>query len=140
MLDVLEDEQLSVDEVLVRTDLNDIQVLPAGRKHSQSTELLASERMEEVMHELATRYADRLIVMDSPPLLITSEAQAVAMQVGQIALVVESGRTTNQQIQDALEQLNPDKAINIILNKSLYSHTSGYYGGGYENYGFNEEE
>lgn len=139
LIDILEDETMSVDEVLVRTDLNDIQVLPAGRKHSQSTELLASERMEDVMHELATRYADRLIVMDSPPLMVTSEAQAVASQVGQIAFVVECGKTTNQEIQDALEQLSPDKAVNIILNKSLYSQAGGYYGK-YGNYGFNEEQ
>lgn len=140
LLDILEDESMSIDEVLVRTDLNDIQVLPAGRKHSQPTELLASERMKEVMHELATRYADRLIILDSSPLIITNEAQAVARQVGQIALVVEAGNTTNQEIQEALEQLDTDKAINLILNKSLYAQAGGYYGGKYGNYGFNEQE
>jgi len=139
LIDVLEDETISVDEVLIRTDLNDIQVLPAGREHPQSTELLASERMEELMHEMATRYADRLIVMDSPPLIVTSEAQAVARQAGQIVLIVECGKTTNQEIQESLEQLSSDKAINIILNKSLYSQASGYYGK-YGNYGFNEEQ
>ncbi len=138
LIDVLEDESLPIESVLVRTDLNDIQVLPAGRKHSQSTELLASERMEEVMHELATRYPDRLIVMDSPPLMITSEAQSVARQVGQILLVVESGRTTTGEIQSALDNLDRDKAINVILNKSEYSQTGGYYGGAYGYYGFNE--
>ena len=140
LLDILADDSMSIDEVLVCTDLNDIQVWPAGRKHSQSTELLASERMEEVMHELATRYADRLIVLDSPPLIITSEAQAVARQAGQIALVVEAGKTTNQEIQEALEQLDTDKAINTILNKSLYSQVGGYYGSGYGSYGFNQDQ
>lgn len=140
LIDILEDDTMTIDEVLVRTDLNDIQVLPAGRKHSQSTELLASDRMEDLMHELATRYPDRLIVMDSPPLLMTSEAQAVARQVGQIALVVEVGKTTNQEIQEALELLIPDKAINAILNKSMYTQAGGYYRGGYGHYGFNEEE
>ena len=140
LIDLLEDETMTISETLVRTDLNDIQVLPAGREHSQSTELLASERMEEVMHELATRYADRLIIMDSPPLMITSEAQALARQVGQIALVVESGKTTNAEIQEALELLDTEKAINIILNKSVYSQAGGYYGGGYGHYGFNEQE
>lgn len=140
LIDILEDYTMSIDEVLIRTDLNDIQILPAGRKHSQSTELLASERMAEVMHELATRYADRVIVIDSPPLIVTSEAQAVASQVGQIVLVVESGCTTEQEIQEALEQLNRNKAISVILNKSLYSQAGGYYGGAYGNYGFGEEK
>ncbi len=139
LIDVLENETIPIEDVLVRTDLNDIQVLPAGRKHAQSTELLASERMKDLMHELATRYSDRLIVMDSPPLSITSEAQAVARQAGQIAFVVEAGVTTNQEIQEALEQLDRDKAINIILNKSVYTQSGGYYGGSYGHYGFNEE-
>ena len=90
------------------------------------------------MHELATRYPDRLIVMDSPPMMLTSEAQTAARQAGQIVLVVECGKTTERDIQDALELMNPDKAINMILNKSLYSQASGYYGS-YGNYGFNEE-
>lgn len=140
LIDILEDETMSINDVLVRTDLNDIQVLPAGRKHSQSTELLASERMEDVMHELATRYSDRLIVMDSPPLLVTSEAQSVAREAGQIALIVESGITSNQQIQEALELLDRKKAINVILNKSVYSQSGGYYGGNYGHYGFNEQQ
>ena len=138
LIDVLVDENLPIEDVLVRTDLNNIQVLPAGKRHSQSTELLASERMEEVMHELATRYPDRLIVMDSPPLMITSEAQALTRQAGQVALVVESGRTSNQEIHEALELMDQDKAINVILNKSVYSQTGGYYGGGYGYDGFNE--
>jgi protein-tyrosine kinase len=131
LIDVLEDDMRSIESVLVRTDVNDIQVLPAGRKHAQSTELLASDRMALLMHEVATRYSDRLIIMDSPPLLATSEAQVAARQAGQIALVVESGKTTEQDIHAAVELLDPDKAINIILNKSSYRQIGGYYGGYY---------
>jgi protein-tyrosine kinase len=140
LLDILEDETRSIDEVLVRTDLNDIQVLPAGRKHSQSTELLASDRMADVIKELATRYPDRIIIMDSPPLLLTSEAQALTKQAGQIALVVESGKTLHQEVLETLETLDQSKPINVILNKSIYTQPGGYYGGGYGYYGFNDEE
>ncbi len=143
LLDLLVDDSLSVEDVIVRTDLNDLQVLPAGRSNSQSTELLASDKMAEVLHELATRYHDRIIVMDSPPLLLTSEAPAVARQAGQIALVIESGKTTTSAIEDALEHLDNKKAINVILNKSLYSQRGGYYGSNkyveYGHYGFNDE-
>ena len=140
LIDILDDESRSIEEVLVRTDLNDIQVLPAGRKHSQSTELLASNRMEELIDDLATRYPDRIIILDSPPLLITSEAQALAQQVGQIALVVETGKTGHQNLTDTLETLDDSKPINVILNKSMYTQSGGYYGGGYGYYGFNEHE
>jgi receptor protein-tyrosine kinase len=140
LIDILEDESRSIEEVLVRTDLNDIQVLPAGRKHTQSTELLASNRMEGLVADLAMRYSDRIIILDSPPLLMTSEAQALAQQVGQIALVVESGKTGHEDLAATVETLDDSKPINVILNKSMYTQPGGYYGGGYGYYGFNEQE
>lgn len=139
LIDILEDDSRSIEEALVRTDLNDIQVLPAGRHHAQSTELLASDRMVAIMNELATRYSDRIIVLDSPPLLLTSEAQVLAKQVGQIALVIESGKTLHQEVHETLDLLDRDKVICAILNKSIYTQPGGYYGGGYGYYGFNEE-
>jgi len=136
LIDLLVDDSQQVSDCLVRTDLNDIQILPAGQKHAQSTELLASERMSEIITELSSRYSDRIILMDSPPLLAASEAPAVADQVGQIVLVVESGETTHQALMETINILNPEKAINIILNKSRHSMLSGHYGGGYGYYGY----
>ncbi len=136
LIDLLIDDSQQVSDCLVRTDLNDIQILPAGQKHAQSTELLASERMSEIITELSSRYSDRIILMDSPPLLAASEAPAVADQVGQIVLVVESGETTHQALMETINILNPEKAINIILNKSRHSMLSGHYGGGYGYYGY----
>ncbi|MEX2495899.1 MAG: XrtA-associated tyrosine autokinase [Woeseia sp.] len=136
LIDLLVDDTRSIEQTLIRTDLNDIQVLPAGRGHEQATELLASERMSRIIEELSTRYPDRIILLDSPPLLITSEAQALAAQVGQIALVVEAGETTQQSLMQTIEVLDSDKAINVILNKSRHSSQIGYYGGDYGYYGY----
>jgi exopolysaccharide/PEP-CTERM locus tyrosine autokinase len=138
LIDLLQDEAGSIADVLVRTDLNDIQVLPAGRRHPQATELLASDRMSKVMKELATRYRDRIVLLDSPPLLITSEAHALATQVGQIALVVEAGQTTKQSLYQTIETLPADKAINIVLNKARGWGRSGAYYGEYETYGYED--
>ncbi|HZD54429.1 MAG TPA: XrtA-associated tyrosine autokinase, partial [Woeseiaceae bacterium] len=136
LIELLLDESKSVDDALVRTDMNGIQVLPAGHGHPQATELLASDRMSSIINELATRYSDRIILLDSPPLLVTSEAQALASQVGQIALVIEAGETTQQSLAQTLEVLDRDKAINCILNKSRHSSQFGYYGGDYGYYGY----
>jgi protein-tyrosine kinase len=134
LIDLLLDERSDVADFLVRTDLNDILVLPAGRTHPQATELLASDRMSQIVRELAGRYRDRIVLLDSPPLLMTSEAQALASQVGQIAFVVEAGQTSHQMLAHALEGLDPGKAINLILNKTRRFVASGYYGGDYGYY------
>ncbi|MGW8370296.1 MAG: AAA family ATPase, partial [Gammaproteobacteria bacterium] len=64
LLDLLDNPNASISEAIVRTDLNDIRVLPAGTRHEQATELLASDQMKSLIHELSTRYPDRLIVVD----------------------------------------------------------------------------
>lgn len=135
LIDMLIDETLDLSDVLVRTDLNDIQVLPAGRRHPQATELLASERMSAIVTEIALRYPDRIVIVDSPPLLLTSEAQALASQMGQIVLIVEAGHTSRQILEQTLDVLDQDKAINIILNKSTQWGLFGRYSGAYE-YGY----
>jgi Mrp family chromosome partitioning ATPase len=128
LIDMLVDEKHDLAELLVRTDLNDIQVLPAGRLHPQATELLASERMSSIVRELSSRYPDRVILLDSPPLLVTSEAQALARQAGQIALVVEAARTSQQALAQTVELLDRTKAVNVILNKSSRLGRIGRYG------------
>jgi exopolysaccharide/PEP-CTERM locus tyrosine autokinase len=139
LIDLLLEDVDEVSDVLVRTDLNDITILPAGRRHAQATELLASERMSAVVKELATRYSDRIVLIDSPPLLITSEAHALAGQVGQIALVVEAGKTTKQALSQTLETLPQDKAVNVILNKARNWGRGGTYYGEYGAYGYDNQ-
>lgn len=126
LIDLLLDDKLQIESTLVRTDLNDIQILPAGQRHPQATELLASDRMSRILDELARRYTDRMILLDSPPLLITSEAQALASQLGQIVLVIEAGHTNQQTVLQAIDVLDHKSAINVILNKSRQSSHGGY--------------
>ena len=89
-----------------------------------------------VVRELATRYSDRLIILDGPPLLATSEAEALASQVGQIVLVVEAGRTSHEELRQTLEMLSPNKAVNVVLNKVQHWGQFGDFSGeyGYHSY------
>jgi receptor protein-tyrosine kinase len=137
LLDVLEGAELN--DVLMHTDIPGLRLLPAGRPREGATELLASDRMRALADELSERYPDRVILFDSPPLLATSESQAIAAAVGQVALVVASGTTRRSVVKDALEHLRPELAVNIILNKQRYVTGDGYYGGYYGGYGYGNE-
>jgi Mrp family chromosome partitioning ATPase len=74
--------------------------------------------------------------VDSPPLLITSEAHALASKVGQIALVIEAGKTDHHTLKQAIELLDGNKAINGILNKSWHSTRIAYHGSDYGYYSY----
>lgn len=128
LIDVLLDGAVGLSDVIVNTDMPRLKVLPSGICHSRSTELLASEQMSRTAAELSDRYPDRIVIFDAPPLLVTSQANVVAHQAGQIILVVEAGETPQQAVKDAITQLGADKIIGTVLNKTHRSAGSGYYG------------
>jgi protein-tyrosine kinase len=142
LIDVLEDKDLSLADVMLPTNIENLKILPAGNLHERATELLASRSMKELMLEMASRYSDRVVVFDSPPLLLTTEASVLASFMGQIAFVVSTDQTPSQAVTEALEHIGEDKIIGMVLNKSHrrrsklfglgYGYGSGYgYGYGY---------
>jgi receptor protein-tyrosine kinase len=84
--------------------------------------------MEELLHEVADRYRDRIIIFDSPPLLSTSESTVLNQHMGQILIVVEAGGTPVEAIKETLSRLDSDKAIGLVLNKSRETKGENYYG------------
>lgn len=139
LVDLLIDERLEVADVLVDTNVPSLTVLPAGSAHHLSTELLASENMRKLAVEMSRRYADRIIIIDSPPLLVTTEASVLAALAGQIVMVVEAGRTHQSQVQEALALLNPNQIVGFVLNKKHGVLGADYYGYGY-GYGYGRHE
>jgi exopolysaccharide/PEP-CTERM locus tyrosine autokinase len=133
------DEKVDLRNLLLRTDVPKLTVLPAGRRHRRSTELLASNAMKGLLDELATRYPDRVVLFDSPPLLATSEASVLAEQAGQICLVVESATTPQFLVKAALGLLRHQDRVSLVLNKTrdeLLSGRGGYYYGYRREYGY----
>lgn len=136
LVDYLADDRLSLDELLVRTNVPKLSLLRAGRSHAQATELLASQNMRRLTQELAERYPDRVVIFDAPPILVSSEAAVLATLVGQIVMVVESEKTPQRVVKDALNMLARDKIIGIILNKSRGSSSQGFGYGSYGSQGY----
>ncbi|WP_439136194.1 XrtA-associated tyrosine autokinase [Pseudomaricurvus sp.] len=136
LIDLLEDEDKTFSDVLVHTSIPKLRILPAGRLHEHATELLASENMKKLMHELSARYPDRVIIFDSPPLLITTEASVLASLVGQVVFVVAAEQSSQSAVEEAVEHIGGDKVVGLVLNKvkknPLSRHGYGYgYGYGY---------
>lgn len=136
LIDVLEDDQYSIGDALLRTDIPGLVVCPAGKQHEYVTEMLASQRMIRLVDEIASRYTDRVIIMDAPPLLPTPQTQVIASLVGQIVFVIEAAKTPQSAVKEALDMLPEDKAVGIVLNKSeRVSARGGYYHSYYGPYG-----
>jgi protein-tyrosine kinase len=128
LVDLLENDKLTIADVLLNTDIPELRVLCAGKQHEYVTELLASQRMESLINEMVTRYDDRVIIIDGPPLLPTPQTQILASLVGQVVFVIEAGKTPQAIVEEALNLIPDDKATGLVLNKGegIVGH-SGYY-------------
>jgi Mrp family chromosome partitioning ATPase len=143
LLDLVLDDSLDMSSVLLKTNVEKLTILPSGTPHPRATELLASDAMVRLLEDMAARYPDRIIVFDSPPLLITTESRVLATHMGQVVIVVHAGKTLQSEVKQALATIDSCPVKLLLLNRasSLFKGGYGYsygYGGGY-GYG-NEEE
>jgi protein-tyrosine kinase len=130
LLDVLLDESQDVESVVIPTEVRGLSLLPAGRPTSTATELLASNRMERLLANLLSADPRRIVLFDSPPLLLTTEARALAGVVGQIVIVVRAESTTRQAVMEAIANVSEGKSVGLILNQSQSAPAHVYYGYG----------
>lgn len=128
LMDVLTTPELTIGEVLLKTNVPRLDVLLAGTPHAVASELLASAAMGELLKGMSARYPDRIILFDSPPLLATTESRVLASHVGQVVVVVEAARTTHGALESALATVESCPVVMTMLNKTPQSETASYYG------------
>jgi receptor protein-tyrosine kinase len=128
LLDLLSDPSVTLSDCLLRTNIDKFAILPAGTPHERSTELLASEAMSRLVADLTSRYPDRVVIFDAPPLLASSEARVLATYLGQIIFVAEADRTPQATITEALATIESCPVVMTVLNKARRTGTEAPYG------------
>jgi protein-tyrosine kinase len=134
LLDALVDESLDIESLVVETNVPGLSILPAGRRVETTAELLSSQRMRQLVAELCQHNPRRIVLLDSPPLLITNEGRALLKVAGQVVLVMRAGHTPRHAVQDAVALVGPHQAGGIVLNHVGGGEAAGYYYG-YGTYG-----
>ena len=106
----------SLQDLLVKTSLDKLSILPGGAFQDNPVELIGSNKMKSLVADLKARYADRYIILDSSPLLATTEPSVLNEMVDGILIVIKSGATPRESIQQALKSLDKKKIIGVVLN------------------------
>lgn len=135
LIDVLEDGSINLADVLIHTNLENLEILSNGTHSRLATELFASSRMKRFLDDIAYQYKNRVIIFDSPPVLLRTEANILVHHVGQVVLVVSAGQTTQSSIREALSHIDADKITGVVLNKlhpRLARERFGKYYGSYK--------
>lgn len=128
LLDLLSDTSLELPDLILKTNIPKLAVLPAGAPSIHSTELLASDAMQELLNDIATRYPDRIVIFDAPPLLSTTESRVLAARMGQIIMVVSAGTTSELDIKQAFTALEHCPTVLCLLNRSSNDSDQRHYG------------
>ncbi|QPK63293.1 polysaccharide biosynthesis tyrosine autokinase [Methylomonas sp. LL1] len=131
LIEYLENDKVTFSDILLKTDLPNLSVIPAGKRHKYSTELLSSQRMYLFAEEVSRRYKDRIVIFDSPPLLVATQAQILAELVGQVVLVIAAEETPQNVVNESIAKLSNCDVVMTLLNKTrkemdLYGHSYSY--------------
>lgn len=137
LLDLLVGDVDDLSSVLLKTNIDKLTLLPSGTPHLRATELLASDAMSQLIKNIANRYSDRIIIFDSPPLLLTTESRVLATHMGQIVMVVHAEKTLQVDIQHALSSIEACPVKMMVLNQAKNGVQGGYGGYGY-GYGYEQ--
>lgn len=114
-------------DLLVSPNQDKFVVLPAGRSIVETTDVLGSPRMRELVQELKGRYLDRYIIFDCPHILDMPDSLIFASYVSAILLVVEAGKTPRDQIQRALDTLKDNNVVGLVINKTDAGKLRAYH-------------
>ncbi len=132
LTDYLSSDSVDVTDIMYSTNVERLKLIAAGKPHHLSTELLASDKMAALVDEFASRYPDRIVIFDAPPLLGVNETSVLAGMCGQAVIVLEENKTKLNELEKAISMLPPDLATGFVINKAHYSRDKGYgYGYGY---------
>ena len=130
LFDALADDSVAPESLVLPTNVPGLSILPAGAQLESVADQLTDDRVLNILSRIVAQDPKRIIVLDSPPLLLSGESRALAQAVGNVVLVVRAGGTPQRAVQDALSQLGAEKLIGIVLNQSPIAQTEGYYGYG----------
>jgi protein-tyrosine kinase len=126
LLDLLGEPELTLREVVLQTDIPKLSVLPAGNRREDAAELLGSPAMSRLLTEMLAGASNRIVIFDAPPLLLATEAVALARQMGQVVVVVEADSTPRKAVLQAFAVLEDCRHVQALLNKAPTAPSYGY--------------
>jgi len=110
----------AVEDLLIHPGIGNLVLLPGGSPVANTSELLRSPMMADLVRELRERYTDRIVLFDVPPILAGADTLALSAYVDATILMVEEGKTTLEDLTRSRELLANSNLMGIVLNKTRH--------------------
>lgn len=124
-------EEVSISDLLMKTKVDKLTILSGGSVQDNPVELVGSKKMEALVNELKLRYSDRYVIIDSSPILATTEPSVLTRIVDGIILVIRAGLTPRETVKHALSYVDKKKVLGVVLNDLEFESealTARYFG------------
>jgi exopolysaccharide/PEP-CTERM locus tyrosine autokinase len=118
---------IDISEILIKTGIGNLVIMPAGQKSKNPVELLSSEKMKSLINELKHRYVDRYIILDTPPLLQFAESITMCSYVDGVILVVREGHTQLKAIDEAISLIKDVNILGVVFNSVSNENLDRHY-------------
>jgi Mrp family chromosome partitioning ATPase len=132
--DYLAGEEVSLTAIARRVEDSNMVIMPTFPRRGATAELVASERMMDLVSEMKAFGGEPTIIFDLPPLFVNDDAVLCAEQLDAVILVVEQGVTTRKQLEASLRVLHPTKILGTVLNRFAGGIADPYNYSGYLDY------
>lgn len=117
LVNYLEDPATFIADMLYKTGIPRLRLVPAGTSPVRNTEYLSSFRMRLLVDSLRSRYPDRYLFLDSPPVRGAPDARILADIADVVILVAGYGRDTPDEIARAASNFDPNKFAGVVFNE-----------------------
>jgi len=122
-----------LEDLIVKSGLDKLSLLPAGKIARNATELLSSNMMATFLDEVKEKFKDQFVIIDSPPCQIASETKSLANLVDGTIFVVMARKTPRKEIEKAIDNLGKEKILGVVFNgfdqvqKRYHQYYDRYY-------------
>ena len=114
--DYLSNNTLNIKDVVYATGVPRLRVVPIGEHSEGAAEYFSSDKMHHFIDELRSRYPDRYIFIDAPPVVDSSEARILTEISDMVVLVVPHGRASKEQVETAIQAVDKEKLVGLVYN------------------------
>lgn len=130
---------VDLSELLIKTGIGRLTLLPAGAPVRNPVEFFSSQKMKEFVTEIKNRYPDRFIIIDTPPVLPFAETRSLGAIVDGVVLVVREGQATPESITEAIKAIDKTKLVGAVYNDATMASLNGHYHYYYYGYGYGHD-
>ena len=136
---IVRPDEVRLGDCLLRAQDAALCLLPEGEQGGSGTDIFSREEAGQLIRDLSARFADRIVIIDAPPVLATPEATILARHADEVCFVVEANGTPEPAVATALDEvLDVTERVSLVLNKCLVSESAIHYGS-YEEYYYRQD-